>query len=60
MLQRLKTITGSKSSKNFDALSKASLKSLSFVNKNFGGAGTNPIIEEESMSTKTGSTSRNT
>lgn len=60
MLQRLKSITG-KSQKHFDTLTKASLKSLSFVNKHFasGSGAANPIIEEETISTKTGTTSRN-
>lgn len=38
----------------YDTLSKASLKSLSFVNKNQA-----QTIEEETMTTKTGVTSRN-
>ena len=60
MLQRLKSITG-KSQKPHDTLTKASLKSLSFINKHFasGSGAAHPIIEEEAMSTKTGTTSRN-
>ena len=60
MLQRLKSMTG-KSQKQYDTLTKASLKSLSFVNKHFasGNGAANPIIEEEATSTKTGLTSRN-
>ncbi len=59
MLQRLKSLTG-KTNKQFDTLTKASLKSLSFVNKHFASGGAaQPTIEEEAMSTKTGITSRN-
>jgi hypothetical protein len=59
MLQRLKSMTG-KSQKQYDTLTKGSLKSLSFVNRHFAsGSGANPIIEEEAISTKTGTTSRN-
>jgi hypothetical protein len=58
MLQRLKSITG-KSQKQYDTLTKGSLKSLSFVNKHFASGSGNGIIEEEAMSTKTGTTSRN-
>ena len=57
MLQRLKQMTGSNvraSAGKGDTLSKASLKSLSFVNKNQPAT-----IEEEAMSTKTGTSSRN-
>lgn len=49
-----------KSQKQYDTLTKASLKSLSFVNKHFAsGSGMQPTIEEEAMTTKTGTTSRN-
>jgi hypothetical protein len=41
-------------------LTKASLKSFSFVNKHFASGGpSNPTIEEEAMTTKSGTTSRN-
>ena len=51
--------SGAKTSKQqYDTLSKASLKSLSFVNKN-GATANNIIMEEDAMSAKTGTTSRN-